>query len=896
VTAARDRRLSWRALSGPLAIALAIAAQLVVLRRPEASAGLWLYAVAIAVLLSGGTDEDDRACPQDPFRLRDDALPLAVLLVAAAALRLILITRHPGLFGDEGERGMEARKILEGGRPPLAGYGWWGVPNVYFYLVALCLRVAGDGVLGLRLLSVVSGVAAVFFVARAGALAFGRRVGLIAGALLAVSPVALQFSRLAGESTPTGALWAGGFFFVLRAVRFGLSRDALLAGFLFGSSLYFYASARLLLLLVPVLAVVLLVTHRGRGAARLVSLLVLTFGVTYAPLAATSFHDRQAFAGRYEETSIFSPQNRPIAFASAGVPYSEAWRAEPVLTSVTRRPWGWARVLFHQVSLAVEVLFRRGEPTVFYQPHVHLGSLLSPLLAPLALLGLAWGLRHLRDERFAVVALWFWGGLLGPVLTINTPSVQRLTGAWPALFIFPAILLDRVASRVPAGAPRRLAPLGLAALVGTIAFCDVREYFVSYRADAPYGDATAQARHVAALGSAYRAYQLGVDGVRWGDVYFGYGPTRFLAKGVEGGDVGALPSRLPIVDENGKGAAFLVYPSNAVFLPMLRLFYPEGRVDEVRDGARTYFTSFRVDANALAATRVLRAVYRSPNGESAVRPEPNLGTVDARGSERGWSPPDALVFPARTSWEGALLARDGGATTVTLNGGGDAALEVDGRLVARESGAPGSAKPVAILLAKGLHDVHLTGTLAGPRSRITAGFPRPPEPRLLFRSSVGGLTGDVWSGEGSLDALPSRVPEARRVDPFLGFRNVQEDVGFPRGPFLVRWRGALRAPREGVYGLGLRSNGASRLLLDGRVLLDVPARGAATTTLTLDRSSRDLEVRYSWSSERPYVELTWTLPGGAEELVAPTFLTPEWRSGPTGPDAGSENLRMSERR
>ena len=37
----------------------------------------------------------------------------------------------------------------------------------------------------------------------------------------------------------------------------------------------------------------------------------------------------------------------------------------------------------------------------------------------------------LCDVRFAVLGLWFWGGLLGAILTIDTPSVQRLAGAWP---------------------------------------------------------------------------------------------------------------------------------------------------------------------------------------------------------------------------------------------------------------------------------------------------------------------------------------------------------------------------------------------------------------------------------------------------------------------------------
>jgi 4-amino-4-deoxy-L-arabinose transferase-like glycosyltransferase len=69
------------------------------------------------------------------------------------------------------------------------------------------------------MVSVISGLVAVLFIYKTGRLLWGPRAGLIAGLMLAVSPLAIQFSRLAGESSVTGALWAVGAYFVFMALR-----------------------------------------------------------------------------------------------------------------------------------------------------------------------------------------------------------------------------------------------------------------------------------------------------------------------------------------------------------------------------------------------------------------------------------------------------------------------------------------------------------------------------------------------------------------------------------------------------------------------------------------------------------------------------------------------------
>ena len=257
-------RLGWR-LTGPglvLTLALAAASAYTLIGNIASPLGGWLWAGALVALLltfAGAPrwprglacvmpgPEDDFFAPGVPrLSVPWEAALVVAMLGVALGLRLFNLEYMPGIFGDEGERGMDARAILEGRPTLLFGYGWWGVPNLYFYCVAFMLRLFGDNMVGDRMLSVLCGVLAVWFVYRTGRLLWGPRAGLIAGALLAVSPVALQFSRWAGESTPTGTLWAAGFFFLVRALRERRWSDWALGGTLAGFSLYFYAAGKLI--------------------------------------------------------------------------------------------------------------------------------------------------------------------------------------------------------------------------------------------------------------------------------------------------------------------------------------------------------------------------------------------------------------------------------------------------------------------------------------------------------------------------------------------------------------------------------------------------------------------------------------------------------------------------
>ena len=250
----------------------------------------------------------------------------------------------------------------------------------------------------------------------------------------------------------------------------------------------------------------------------------------------------------------------------------------------------WAQVILQQMRVTTEVIYLTGRPDpVLPDPASIGGSMLAPFWAALALLGLAYAAWKVWDGRFGLASIWFWGGMLGAALTMDTPSVQRLTGAWPVIMLFPAALLDRVAAGawpISLRLARRWATVPLAALLLFFGGDSYREYFLHYGAMCTYCTPTVQARYAQALGQEYKAYQFGVGDY---DIFFSYGSTRFAAKGIEGEDLAVPVDALPIIDNNNKGAAFIVYGTNADYLPLIRLFYPGGT--EERSRATTARTS-----------------------------------------------------------------------------------------------------------------------------------------------------------------------------------------------------------------------------------------------------------------------------------------------------------------
>ena len=145
------------------------------------SLAIILWAMAIVLLLMAGMRLDGLTGRMlwanvrslgDPSH-RPEVLSVAVITLVAAALRIYDLEGYPPPFhGDEGEMGMYAIGALRGDRFPF----FTTVPSwfpMFNYLQAGSMLAFGQTVWGLRILSVVLGVATIPVVYALGRLAWG---------------------------------------------------------------------------------------------------------------------------------------------------------------------------------------------------------------------------------------------------------------------------------------------------------------------------------------------------------------------------------------------------------------------------------------------------------------------------------------------------------------------------------------------------------------------------------------------------------------------------------------------------------------------------------------------------------------------------------------------------
>ncbi|HKB07065.1 MAG TPA: PA14 domain-containing protein [Candidatus Polarisedimenticolia bacterium] len=151
----------------------------------------------------------------------------------------------------------------------------------------------------------------------------------------------------------------------------------------------------------------------------------------------------------------------------------------------------------------------------------------------------------------------------------------------------------------------------------------------------------------------------------------------------------------------------------------------------------------------------------------------------------------------------------------------------------------------------------------------------------LFRPS-GGLLGTYQvTGQGGV-----QVPVHTRVDPRVDFSVPQriDDAyifhwdmqrhGFPAAmpPYVVRWTGLLRAPREGTYGFGVEVNGEAKLAIDDTPLEIQPG---AIAERPLSAGWHPIAIDYTLTHEvDARLVLSWRPPGGSLRPIPTEALAP----------------------
>ncbi len=120
------------------------------------------------------------------------------------------------------------------------------MPALWFWFVALFLKLGGNSLAMLRLPAALFGAAAVISLYALLRGTWGRYAATAGRAIMAFSVSNVHYSRLALNNITTQFFWATCFFFLLRGFRSRRRFDWAVAGLSAGLSEYFYYGTRLL--------------------------------------------------------------------------------------------------------------------------------------------------------------------------------------------------------------------------------------------------------------------------------------------------------------------------------------------------------------------------------------------------------------------------------------------------------------------------------------------------------------------------------------------------------------------------------------------------------------------------------------------------------------------------
>jgi len=900
-------------------------------------------------------DRTDLAIP----RLLEIAIFLAIFLLALGLRLYRLDDWQTGMHGDEGEAGMDAISILEGNLVSPFRTGWFSQPNFYYWGIALTMKVFGTGMLGLRMFSTLAGTLMILPFYPLVRQWFGVRTAIIASIFLAISDVAIHFSRQEFSNMTTPFFLVTGFFFFFRGLKSRRLLNFVLAGYAHILSMYFYLGGRLTPILVVAFMAYLFIlmplvrvpgvyrnirrhgpaVSRVRALGRALrtqfrSVLLYASAIVVYTLACICFispwlayfvDNSAEWNARANDKLIFNNVDRMAGqygvnhtplYIGLRLPGPQDTLPLPVVFEQTpaslllSKDGFWPRVLWGQLTTTLSILTYRGDASSVYTFTQE--PVAKPFEAVLIILGIAWALWRWRDTRMALLSMWFWSTVLvGGMLTIDAPYMARLIGIIPTLAVFAAIPLNKlvaefvqVLSRFGQSVTLRRTALavstaGLCAVMGSLGLINYHDYYDRYLAQIPlpFSEVTGQAYFVRQMNDQVlkegsklvpRYYDLGAHLIYWG-----HGDNRFLNHGTPGSDMVNSSNALPIIDNEGRDAVFMVWDPDQQYLSVLHAYYPEGQEQQFTYGPNNngprLFTWYRVTSAQIDARRVLQATYTPAQGPAIQQTEPNLGT--------GGSPPAGLSYPVQARWAGSLVAPAFGRYRFHLDAPAAAHLVIDGISVLTGT-AKTPAPDAEVILARGPHAVELTGTLPAADARVSlgwaiAGQALVPVPRKYLWSGPGTtllgevrpLVGDPWG------PIPSDAPGGgspvimRRIDGFLGFRDAPNALS-GGAPLMAVWSGTLLAPQTGLYAFDVFSNGGSMVTIDGQMVVDNRQNDFnahnANGQVNLTAGPHRFELRYAWAGNVGYLEAYWTPPGGAHTMLGPTALQADagiWQPG-----------------
>lgn len=505
----------------------------------------------------------------------------AAIVAVALVLRLVRLARYPRVIDADGMAfALVAREIADGRFRDPFSTGYLDHPAMWSYAQRAVLALTGESLVGARTLSVLVGTAAV-----AATIAWGRRlggwsVGLVAGVLLATSPMHLHFSRLALNNVSDSLALP---LVIVLLDRGLVARDRLAAasaGVVLGLAQYGYLGARALIPVAGLAAIVLLVRAHRHGelaaAGRLGGWAVAGALLAVAPLAMHYLEHPADLTARDSAVSIFA-----------------RWLDD----EAERTGHPELRVVLEQAGRGALLPASDGSGT--YHPPAPLVG--WPLLLAAAV-GLGVLLARCPRDRHAATLLVTWLVPLAAVATTIDLQSHRWVVGTPVVALTGAVgliaLWRVVAARVPGlGTSRRL---GAAVVVGAVLALGAVNGVTFFRSAATLRDHGDLNSLVATeLAAELRALEPGTA------VYAAFAPRMtlrthatvpFLAPRIVAQDLAAPILGAADVPDAAPGSLFVFLPERLDELDVVRRRHPGGETRTVAALGQQLYTSYRTPA------------------------------------------------------------------------------------------------------------------------------------------------------------------------------------------------------------------------------------------------------------------------------------------------------------
>lgn len=384
---------------------------------------LWFLAIVCASTCAVFSYLEGRALKSSQLagllgRCKWEIIFVSGLTILAFSIRIYDVTTMPFPFsGDEAAMAMESLKTIHGGMPNMFTSGLQGHPVLYFYSLGIFHRLF-EPVLAQRLLSVLIGAITIpifyVFIRRM----WGKLTAFIATAYLTTYHFHHHYSRVGMNNIGDPFIIILTLIFVWNMLNDLRKSDYIFAGLLTGASLYFYAGARLLPVLVIGFLFIGAFTQRKNLKKYVVNvlLLLMAYCVVALPLGLFWIEHPAEFTSRIKQVGILQ---------SGWLLYQEESGKETMDIALKKLDDSFGSFVLHP-----EHSIR------FYSPPIPLIDALS--LIPF-LIGFIYSLVRFWELRNLFLLALFFGSIsIGGLLTIE-PHSGRFLATIPAISAWVAI-------------------------------------------------------------------------------------------------------------------------------------------------------------------------------------------------------------------------------------------------------------------------------------------------------------------------------------------------------------------------------------------------------------------------------------------------------------------------